>query len=40
MKNFSIKNKLLIIVIATIILVATMIALKSIYEINITPLIN
>ncbi|MDD2888451.1 MAG: cache domain-containing protein [Aliarcobacter sp.] len=34
MKNFSIKNKLLIIVIATIILVATMIALKSIYEIN------
>jgi len=34
MKNFSIKSKLLIIVIATIILVATMIALKSIYEIN------
>ncbi len=34
MKNFSIKSKLLIIVIVTIILVATMIALKSIYEIN------
>ncbi|MGE4462362.1 MAG: methyl-accepting chemotaxis protein [Arcobacter sp.] len=34
MKNFSIKNKLLIIVIVTIVLVATMIALKSIYEIN------
>ncbi|MDD2896205.1 MAG: cache domain-containing protein [Aliarcobacter sp.] len=34
MKNFSIKSKLLVIVIATIILVATMIALKSIYEIN------
>ena len=34
MKSFSIKNKLLVIVIATIILVAMMIALKSIYEIN------
>ena len=34
MKNLSIKTKLLLIVIVTILLVATMIALKSIYEIN------
>jgi methyl-accepting chemotaxis protein len=34
MKSFSIKIKLLIIVIVTIIFVATMIAVKSIYEIN------